>query len=175
MRLETERLIIRDLEPEDELPFVSMAEDSSLSKDIGFDKGCEKWMAIWILEARALAARDDPHKDYMAYTVVLKENHAVIGSVGCSYYKDFQKTGMTYFMGATYRKNGYATEAVRAYSRYCLNHYHLEQLIATIRAENIPSCRVIEKAGFQWTEKRLYKDINDETEEWYHFYVLKHP
>lgn len=175
MRLETERLIIRDLEPEDELPFVSMAEDGSLSKDIGFDKGCKKWMAGWIAEARAFALRDDPHQDFIAQTIVSKDSHTVIGSVGCSYYSDLQKTGITYFIGTSYRNMGYAAEAVRAYSRYCLNHYHLEQLIATVRAENVPSCRVIENAGFQWTETRLYKDINDETEEWYHFYALKQP
>ena len=76
MLLETERLIIRDLESEDEIPFIEMAQDGSLTEDIGFDKECSEWMAGWILEAKELAAEDNPNKDYIAYTVVLKDNHA---------------------------------------------------------------------------------------------------
>ena len=173
MLLETERLIIRDLESEDEIPFIEMAQDGSLTEDIGFDKECSEWMAGWILEAKELAEEDNPNKGYIAYTVVLKDNNAVIGSVGCSYYEDLKKTGITYFIGTEYRNNGYAAEAVRAYSRYFLKHYSLEQLIATIWEENVPSCRVIEKAGFELIEKKLYKDINDEHEKIYNFYELK--
>ncbi len=146
-----------------------MAADGSLN-DCGFDRDCGNWITKWTDEARGFAFRDNPNMDYLAYTITLKAGSAVIGSVGCSYYEDLQETGITCFIGAQYRHNGYAVEAVKAYTDYFLNHYHAKRMIATVRDENIPSWKVIEKAGFILSEKRMYKDLNDYREERYRFY-----
>lgn len=172
MLLETNRLIIHDVKPEDEIPYIEMASDGSLL-DIGFDSTCDMWMGNWIKEAAELAAADNPSTDYLAYTILLKESETVIGSVGCSYYEDLQETGITFFLGAKYRGNGFATEAVRAYIKYFFDHYDIPRLIATIRDENISSWRVIEKAGFILIEIKPYKDINDKKEEMYRFYQIR--
>lgn len=96
-----------------------------------------------------------------------------IGAVGCSFYRDLEKVGITYFVGAEFRGNGYASEAVRAYISYFFEHYDEDEIIATIREENVPSWKVIEKAGFVLTEKRMYQDIDDTKEERYRFYSAK--
>lgn len=171
MNIETQRLVIRDLQSGDEKSFAEMASDGSLN-DIGFDKNCNEWIGEWIVEAQKFSARNNPGMDYLAYTVVLKETNVVIGSVGCSYYEDLKETGITYFVGAQYRGKGYAVEAVQAYVKYFFEHYDLQKLIATIREENVSSCKVVEKSGFVLTEKKLYKDLNDEKEELYHFYEI---
>ena len=171
MLLETQRLTIRDVKPEDEAPFVEMASDGSL-QDIGFDKDCGRWLGKWIVEAKEFALRDTPDTDYLAYMVTLKEECKAVGSVGCSYYEDLGEIGITYFIGAQYRKHGYAAEAVKAYTEYFFKHYDVQKLIATVRAENAPSWKAVEKAGFKLTEKKLYKDMNDEKEELYHFYEI---
>ncbi len=111
--------------------------------------------------------------DYLAYTVELKDTHEVIGSVGCSYYKDMEKVGIVYFVGREYRNHGYAAEAAKAYVRYFLQQYEQDEIIATIREDNVPSWRTIEKAGFRLTEKKLYQDIGDETEQMYRFYSYR--
>ena len=54
---------------------------------------------------------------------------------------------------AEFRDKGYALEAVKAYIRYYFEHYDENEMIATIREDNIPSWKVIEKAGFVLTEK----------------------
>lgn len=46
-------------------------------------------------------------------------------------------------------------------------------MIATVRDENIPSWKVIEKAEFTQTGKRMYRDLNDDKEELYRFYEIK--
>ena len=171
MEIETRRLLIRDVETVDKIPFVKMAADGSLN-DCGFDRDCSKWITEWIEEARGFAFRDDPNTDYLAYTITLKDEAAVIGSVGCSYYEDLRETGITYFVGAQYRNNGYAAEAVKAYTDYYLDHYHAKRMIATVRDENISSWKVIEKAGFILSEKRMYKDLNDDEEKLYRFYEI---
>lgn len=170
MLIITNRLMIRDLEKTDGKNFSGMASDGSLT-DIGFDIECHRWMDEWMIEAQQLADQDNPTVDYLAYTVELKETHEVIGSVGCSYYEDIEKVGITYFVGAEYRNHGYATEAIEAYARHFLQQYKQDKLIATIRSSNISSWRAIEKAGFVLTEQKLYQDINDESEQMYRFYT----
>lgn len=169
MRIETKRLLIRDLKTDDAIPFIEMAADGSL-KDIGFDKDCSRWMAKWIAEAKEFAVKDNPHADYLAYAVTLKNKKTVIGSVGCSYYEDLQETGAAYFIGAKYRNHGYAVEAVKAYIAYLFHHYSMSKIIATIKEENTASRKVIEKAGFIMTAKKMYRDLNDDKEEPYCFY-----
>lgn len=173
MLLETQRLIIRDLLPEDEKTFVEMASDGSLN-DIGFDVNCGAWMKAWITEARQFAIRNNPRKDYLAYVITLKnKNEVIIGSVGCSYYEDLKAVGITYFIGAQYRNSGYAVEAVQAYTKYFLSSYDIPKLIATVRAENVSSWKVVEKADFLLIEKKMYRDLNDSKDELYHFYEIK--
>ncbi len=170
MLIETSRLIIRDVEDDDERAFIEMASDGSLGKDIGFDRDCYKWMNGWIVEAKELAIKDDPYTEYLAYTIKLKNTGEIIGSVGCSYYENLGKVGITYFIGADYRNNGYAVEAIENYVQYFFNHYELNEIISTIREANVSSWKAIEKAGFVFTEQKMYKDINNDFAEMYRFY-----
>lgn len=171
MLIETKRLIIRDLKEEDGSCFAVMAKDGSL-QDCGLDRNFSKWMEEWMAEAQKFADRDDPNRDYLVYTVCLKDSGIVVGTVGCSFYEDLQETGITYFVGAQYRRNGFAAEALHAYIRYFFDHYNVQKMIATIREENVPSWKTIEKTGFKLTEKRMYKDINDAEEVLYRFYEI---
>lgn len=170
--LKTDRLLIRDLETTDGTIFSDMASDGSLG-EIWIDTESPDWMEEWMVEARKLAADDDPTADYLAYTVELGETHEVIGSVGCTYYEDLGKIGIVYFIGSAYRNHGYATEAIKAYASCFLQQYEQDEIIATIRENNIPSWRAIEKAGFVLTEQKLYQDIDDETEKSYRFYSYR--
>lgn len=171
MWIETQRLLIRDVKTEDKISFIKMAEDGSLN-DCGFNKDCSSWITEWIVETKSFVARDNPNMDYLAYTITLKDETTVVGSIGCSYYEDLQKTGITYFIGTQYRNNGYAVEAVKAYMEYFLKHYNINKVIATVRNENVPSWKVVEKAGFVCTETKMYKDLNDNKEELYRFYEI---
>ncbi|MBO6299100.1 MAG: GNAT family N-acetyltransferase [Lachnospiraceae bacterium] len=169
MRIETRRLIIRSVEKGDETVFAKMAGDGSLS-EIGFDENCSEWIGDWINEALELTEGDDPRKDYIPCTIVMKETAEVIGSVGCTYYEDTGKIGICYFVGADYRKKGYTTEAVNAYVDFFFKHYNENDIIATILASNVSSARTAEKTGFRLLETKMYKDIFDEEERLYHFY-----
>lgn len=73
MRIETQRLLIRDIETDDAMPFAIMAVDGSLN-DCGFDKDCSSWIIKWITEAKNFALRDNPNIDYLAYTITLKDD-----------------------------------------------------------------------------------------------------
>ena len=45
-------------------------------------------------------------------------------------------------------------------------------MIATIREVNVASWKCVEKIGFQFLEKKLYKDINDKQPEMTRFYEM---
>lgn len=77
------------------------------------------------------------------------------------------------FIDAQYRNNGFAVEGVKAYTSFFFQHYNVQKMIATIRDENIPSWKVIEKSDFKLTEKKMYKDITDVHEVLYRFYEME--
>lgn len=172
MFIETERLIIRSIVPEDRKPFIEMASDGSLRDIFGDCNNCGEWMDSWIEETRALDRKDDPWGEYLAYAVTEKQTGALLGSVGCSYYNDLKQVGITFFIGSKYRGNHYAREAVCAYARCFFTRYPIPQLIATAGEDNTASWKTLENAGFIMTETKLYRDINDEMEKPYRFYVL---
>ena len=169
MYIETERLIVRSLERGDEKAYAKMAEDGSL-EEVGFDSNCAEWMDDWISEAMELTANDNPREDYIPCTVLDKTTKEIVGNVGCTYYEDTERIGICYFVGADYRRKGYASEAVKAYTDYFFNHYNEKEIIATIKDENEESYKMAEKTGFKLIETKMYKDIDDEEEELYRFY-----
>ncbi len=172
MLIETERLIIRSIKRGDEKVFAEMAKDGSLS-ELGFDENCAEWIGDWISEAVELSEKDDARADYICSTICLKDDGRVIGSVGNTYYEDTDKIGICYGIGADFRQQGYASEAVKAYLPFFFEHYDEDEILATIKDDNEASCRTAEKAGFILQDRRMYKDIYDSEERLYRFYTAK--
>ena len=172
MRIETERLIIRSIEQGDEKVLAEMAKDGSLS-ELGFDENCSEWIDDWINEAIQLSEKDNPRVDYICSIVCLKDDGRVIGSVGNTYYEDTQKIGICYGIGAEYRQQGYASEAVKAYLEFFFEHYDEDEILATIVDDNEASYKTAEKTGFSLNARRMYKDIYDDEERLYRFYSAK--
>lgn len=174
MYLETDRLTIRSMELSDEKAYIEMAFDGSLDEDIfsGYHGEYSKWIPEWIKESILLDRKDNPKNDYLSYTIVEKKRSVPIGSVGCSYYEDSGQVGLVYFIGTKYRGNGYATEAVNAYTKYFLKEYNIPKIIAVIKAANIASWKSAEKAGFVLVETKMYQDFGDAVEKLYHFYEM---
>lgn len=165
MYLETDRLIIRSIQPSDEAIFVEMASDGSLTEIFGDCSECHKWMGEFISDAIKMEQENNPFHGYMAFVIENKENREVLGSVGSSYYDDFSKVGVTYFIGAKHRGHGYAAEALIALVDYLYANYEIDKLVAAASIHNIASYRTLEKAGFVVTETKMYQDMYDECEE----------
>ena len=75
--------------------------------------------------------------------------------------------------GAKLRGCGYAAEALRTFAGYILTNYPVNRLMATANAKNKASCKTLERAGFQLTGIRPYRDLYDEREELSHFYEIR--
>ncbi len=164
MLLETKRLIIRSILPSDEKVFIDMAADGSLWEIYGDCSECHIWMKEFISEAIRLEAEDNPRHEYLAFTIEDKVKHLVVGSVGSTYYEDFMEVGVSYFIGAAHRGNGYAAEALKSFIEYLSAKYHLKKLVATADPNNIASCKTLEKVGFSLIKTEMYQDMHDEGE-----------
>ena len=171
MHLETDRLIVRSIQPSDEGVFVKMASDGSLTEIFGDCSECHKWMGEFIGEAIRLEQENNPFREYMAFVIEDKNNHEVLGSVGSSFYEDFNEVGVTYFIGAVHRGHGYAAEGLNALVEYLYVNYEIEKLIATPSVQNVASCKTLERAGFVLMETGMYQDMYDECERLSHIYM----
>ncbi len=60
MKIETDRLIIRSLRPDDEQAFIEMASDGSLTEIFGDCSECSHWMGKWIAESIQLEQENNP-------------------------------------------------------------------------------------------------------------------
>lgn len=82
--------------------------------------------------------------------VVLKEENKVIGEIGCKGGpNEFGIVEIGYGLVPDYRNRGYATEMVRGLVDWLFRQSEVNKVVAECLEENLPSSRVIEKAGFQ--------------------------
>lgn len=85
-----------------------------------------------------------------AFAITLDDR--VIGSIGvfrCGNIH-FRTAELGYYVGELYWGKGYATSAVRQVCRYVFENTDILRIFADPFAYNTASCRVLEKAGFQF-------------------------
>lgn len=156
MRIETERLRIRELEQKDKVQLYRivwqkdvvrfMKDWSDHSPDPESFTGYIKWHQ----------ARKDSTDvlECKRYAVALKETDLLIGVVGMGLEETLNEVEMAYFIDEEYRANGYAAESLTALFNWCMSVSPLKYMILTIDCANQASCRVAEKSGFELFEKR---------------------
>ena len=156
MRIETERLVIRDLEQKDkellfkivwQMEVVRFMRDwSENSPDAESFRGYIDW----------LQKQKDSTDMYECkrYAVALKDTDLLIGTVGMGFEDTVNEVEMAYFIDEEYQGQGYATESLIALFDWCMEVSTLDYLILTIDCANTASCKVAEKSGFELFEKR---------------------
>lgn len=173
MRIETQRLIIRDLERKDQ---------EQLYK-IVWQKNVVRFMKDWSENSPNPQSFDgyiDWHQtqkdstdvyECKRYAITLKQEDKLIGTVGMGLEETLNEVELAYFLDEEYQRNGYATEAVKALFDWCMKVSDLKYMILTIDGANKASCRTAEKAGFELFEKRYpvnHKQPNMESDCYYY-------
>lgn len=84
-----------------------------------------------------------------AFAIIL--NDRVIGSIGVFRCENihFRTAEMGYYIGEPYWGKGIMTSAVKQTCQYIFEHTDIIRIFAEPFSDNIASCRVLEKAGFQ--------------------------
>ncbi|MGI5936134.1 MAG: GNAT family N-acetyltransferase [Oscillospiraceae bacterium] len=87
-----------------------------------------------------------------AFAITAEDEDKVIGSISVLRCENIHsKTAeIGYYIDEPYWGKGYATNAVRQACRYVFENSDIIRIFAVTFSQNIGSCRVLEKAGFQY-------------------------
>ncbi|NOV02290.1 GNAT family N-acetyltransferase [Paenibacillus planticolens] len=85
------------------------------------------------------------------FGVFMKETNELLGRIALTGIARgaFQNAYLGYFIDEIHNGKGYATEAVSRCVNYAFNEIGLHRIQAGVMPKNIPSIRVLEKAGFR--------------------------
>ena len=107
--------------------------------------------------------------------LVEREGGAIVGSLSASniVYRAFQSCTLGYRLGADRIGNGYMTEAIRAAAAALFGDYGLHRIEANVMPRNLPSRRLLERAGFEEEGmSKAYLRIAGKWEDHIHYVLL---
>jgi RimJ/RimL family protein N-acetyltransferase len=156
--IETERLVIRPLEP-DERPGM---------------------LALWLDPANERVDPGTPLErvgdwvERMPSGVWERESGELVGDCGIHFDEGFQEWELSYGFRSDRWGRGYATEAARACVHHGFETLGVAKIVADVVPENKASARVLEKCGFAFVREledgRLFYEVTRET----YFVALSH-
>ena len=146
--LETGRLIITEFTPD---MAASVSEQS-------LDEANRRFLPDEVFETEEIAAEviadlsalygttDSP----LVYPVLLKQEAQAAKHIGHVEAVPLEEGGweIGYHIGGAYTGHGYVAEAVRAFVPVMLERLGIDEMCGVCHAENVASCRVLERAGF---------------------------
>ena len=143
--LTTERLLLRPMTAEDDVPLLGVFGDSAVMR--AFSRG-----PFTPDEMRAWVARNLDHQDRLGFglfTVVLRATGEVIGDCGLERMEleGRQETELGYDFASAHWGRGYAKEAAVAVIDHARRDLGIDRLVSLVRAGNERSARVAERAG----------------------------
>ena len=161
MKLETERLILRDFVKED---WERVLEYQSDPLYLRYNKWIERTpeAAQEFVGCFLDHQKQEPRIKFLL-VVVLKSNHQLIGNCGVRMDKaDALEADIGYELDPKYWNHGYATEAAHAIVDFGFSHFGVHRIWAACVADNTGSAHVLEKLGMKWEgrfrENKYFKD-----------------
>lgn len=156
--LETERLVLRQLTPDDAEFMFQLLNDPSFITNIG-DRNIRT-----LDDARAYIQKG-PVQSYAKNRfgldlIVLKETEEPVGICGLIRREGLEDVDIGYALLPKFWSRGYALEAARAMKAYASDVIGLKRLVAIVDPANERSVRVLEKIGLQY-EKMIRLSADD--------------
>ncbi len=155
IRIETQRLLLRNTQPSDIRALVSMWSDPEVTRFMGGPREA--------LSLERTFAEDADNPDPLLYDqwpVIEKASGLLIGYCGLldKEVEGRQEVELVYvFVPAAWGK-GYATEMALALREHAVQTMGLHRLVALVEPENTASIRVAERAGFHADRKVIRGD-----------------
>lgn len=144
--LETERLILRKMSPDDRDDFFAMRSDKRMHAytDTTPDHDISKTD-----EYLAKMLRGVDENRWIIWAIQDRASARVIGSVGIWNFDETQTTAeLSYGIAPEFQGRGYMREALTQVIKYAFAALKLAALEAYTEAENAPSRRLLERSGF---------------------------
>ena len=157
--IETERLMIRHLTPNDAAFILELLNEPGFIKNIA-DRGVRTLDDARAYIANGPATSYDKH-GFGLSAVVLKETGEPIGMCGLIRRDYWDEVDIGYALLERYWSKGYAYEAASAMMDYGRNVLKLPRIVAITAPDNDASGRILEKIGLRF-EKLVKLGHNDE-------------
>lgn len=148
MRLETERLVIREWEPRDRAPYVAFVMDPQVRR-FYFDVPTRAQADAMLDRFIEFYNRDG----FGLLPVERKSDGAIIGDVGIlpvgMPIRGNPPVEIGWLLGKQFWGQGYAPEAAQAWIDYAFDTLGLDEIVAWTTVTNLPSQRVMQKLGMR--------------------------
>jgi Acetyltransferases, including N-acetylases of ribosomal proteins len=161
MKLETERLILRDFVEEDWERAYEYESDRLYLRYYAWTERTPEGVKEFISWFLAHQTQEPRIKFQLAVT--LKSNNLLIGNCGIRADEvNAVEADMGYELDPKYWNHGYATEAAHAVLDFGFHHFGVHRVWAACVSDNVASAHVLEKLGMKlegrFREHRFYKD-----------------
>ncbi|WP_317896600.1 GNAT family N-acetyltransferase [Aurantibacillus circumpalustris] len=164
--LKTERLILREILPSDEMEMFELDSDKDVHKYLGnqpFTRIDDSREIISFIRKQYEDA------GIGRWAVINKTTNEFMGWAGLKLVKDLTNYHINYYdLGYRFIKrywgNGYATEAAKAIISYGFSQMKLNEIYAMADVNNLKSIKVLEKSGLIYVEDF---DFQKEPHVWY--------
>jgi len=144
--LETERLYLRRMTPEDAINLYLLNLDTTVIKFTG-DQSFDS-----IESAKLFLENYDHYKKYGfgRWAVISKSNNEFLGWCGLKFRQEENVVDIGFRLKRKYWSNGYATEAAFKCLEIGFTKYNLPIIVGRAMKENVSSIRVLEKIGLSF-------------------------
>jgi [ribosomal protein S5]-alanine N-acetyltransferase len=143
--LETERLLFRSHEPQDEAEFVKMHTDPEVRRFVGG--------RAWPVEEAVRRFRNGyigrPNETYGLWATILKAEQRYIGACGLSTPPNQPAPALGFYIARPYWGRGFASEASRAFLELGFHRLHLPRVLADVEKGHAVSEHILQKFGFK--------------------------
>jgi RimJ/RimL family protein N-acetyltransferase len=146
--LETERLILREIDERDDAFMLDLLNQPSFIKYIGDRNVRDLEQSREFIESRYRKSYRD--NGFGLYAVELKETGEVIGICGFVRRDSLPDTDIGFAFLPAFERKGYAFESARAVMEYGRTVLGLKRVLAITTQDNESSGRLLEKLGFKF-------------------------
>jgi [ribosomal protein S5]-alanine N-acetyltransferase len=163
--VETPRLILREILPEDKYGFYDMDSNPEVVKYLG---NITLKNVAEALEKINLIRQQYVDLGIGRWAMIEKESNDFVGWTGLKFIKEIRNNRTDYYdvgyrLRQKYWGKGYATESALASVKYAFEEMQLTELLASAATENVGSNKVLQKIGmtyFETSEDEGEGDLN---------------
>ena len=165
MELTTERLTLRDFEPDDWRAVSAYQADPLVRRHMLTGQGTPTQARR--LVAGSIACAQKPTREFYGLAVILRAEARLIGSCTLSVQRRQRRAQMGWDINRDYWNCGYATETARALLAFAFGTLRVTRVEADCFTANAASRRVLEKCGLrrepsrlrEWLRTRRYMEL----------------
>jgi ribosomal-protein-alanine N-acetyltransferase len=143
---ETERLVLRELSPDDAVFMCELLNDPSWLRNIGDRNVRTSQQAAQYIEDKIIGSYRS--FGFGMYLAELKDGGDPIGLCGLVKRDSLPAPDVGFALLPRFCKCGYALEATRAVIRYAHTEFKFPTLLAIVKPDNVSSIKLLERLGF---------------------------